>query len=225
MYDQPAPAAADVEQFFPGFQAQLCAQVIELAVLGLVDGVLLAVEESAGVDHVLVEPEAVKIVGDIVMILDRLSVTLLRMRPAAQFCGPVVGTLGCPRDAEQFQPEADLFAELPIAAEQIVAQLETAFQIAMDVEIVEDESLSQRDFGRAPEDLVKRRRVLELKGELRRVAAVPPFGAVPKTDGERLDFRPSENVLEELDTFLDCWILILARWLAGDICGHDTTSS
>lgn len=65
---QPAPATTDIQQVIPSLQAQLAAQVVELVLLGLGQGVVRLLEVGTGIDHVRVEPQLVELVGQIVVI-------------------------------------------------------------------------------------------------------------------------------------------------------------
>ena len=71
MNQQGAPAAADVEKALALLEAQLAADHVQLVVLRLVDVVVPAIEIGAGIQHPLVEEEAVEIVRDVVVELDR----------------------------------------------------------------------------------------------------------------------------------------------------------
>ena len=72
--DQPAPAAADVEEAFAGAQTQLAADQVELGELRVLQRVAGVAEVGARVDHARVEPEPVEVVADVVVMLDRVAV-------------------------------------------------------------------------------------------------------------------------------------------------------
>ena len=67
---EPAPAAADVEEGFARREAQLAADVVELARLRVGERVGVAPEVGARVHHPRVEPQPVESVGDVVVMLD-----------------------------------------------------------------------------------------------------------------------------------------------------------
>ena len=71
---QAAPAATDVEQPVTRLQAQLATQVAQLGLLGLVQVFLAGFEVGAGVDHVAIQPQAVELVGQVVVVADGLGV-------------------------------------------------------------------------------------------------------------------------------------------------------
>ena len=68
--DEPAPAAADVEETLPGRQAELAADVVELRDLRVVERLRVVPEVRARVHHALVEPHAVERVADVVVVRD-----------------------------------------------------------------------------------------------------------------------------------------------------------
>jgi hypothetical protein len=76
------PPAADVEEFLSGLEHQLVADVVELLQLRLLERVLLGLEVRARINHARVEPELVELVGDVVVVLDRLAVVAPAMARA-----------------------------------------------------------------------------------------------------------------------------------------------
>lgn len=84
---QRAPAAADVEQRLPRLQADLGEDVVDLLHLRFVEGLVAIFEVGAGVDHVLVQPQLVEVVGDVVVVLDRFLVALLGVGEVAHHAG------------------------------------------------------------------------------------------------------------------------------------------
>ena len=79
-----APAAADVEEALVLLQAQLAANVVELRHLRLLERVGLAAVVGARIHHARVEPERVELVGDVVVVLDRVAIVLLRVPPVGE---------------------------------------------------------------------------------------------------------------------------------------------
>jgi len=77
--DQPAPAAADVEETLPGLEHELAAYVLEFLLLRLVERIVVALEIRARVRHVAIEPEPIELVGHVVVVLYRTGVLLARM--------------------------------------------------------------------------------------------------------------------------------------------------
>ena len=67
-----APAAADVEHRLAGRKAQLAADHVELLALGRVEIVAPVVKIGAAIDHLLVEPQFVEGVGEVVVVGDVL---------------------------------------------------------------------------------------------------------------------------------------------------------
>ena len=74
-----APAAADVEQALAGLQLDLGEDVVDLLDLRGGEIFVAVLEVRARVDHVLVEPQLVELVRDIVVVLDGLLVRRLRV--------------------------------------------------------------------------------------------------------------------------------------------------
>src|SRR5580692_12101050 len=77
MADEGAPAAADVEQGFSGLEPQFAADHIELVGLRCRKIVVPVFEIGAGVDHLRIEKEFVKSIGEVVVIMDVLLVARL----------------------------------------------------------------------------------------------------------------------------------------------------
>ena len=75
---QRAPAAAHIENGIARFQAKFAADHVELLQLHTIEIVAPVMEVGAGVDHLLVEPELIERVGDIVVIGDVFLVLFLR---------------------------------------------------------------------------------------------------------------------------------------------------
>ena len=73
-----APAAADVEHRLARLEPQLAADHVELLPLRRVEIVAPVVEIGAGVDHVLIEPQGVERIGDVVVVGDVALVLGLR---------------------------------------------------------------------------------------------------------------------------------------------------
>src|SRR5207249_7136208 len=93
VHEQAPPAAADVEQASSLAQAQLLAEMIELALLRGVDVLLGAAEVAARVDHLLAEPQLEELVAEVVVDGDVPTGLLERMRaPPAEEQEP--GLLG-----------------------------------------------------------------------------------------------------------------------------------
>ena len=78
---QAAPAAPDVEQGLAGLELELAADQIELVPLGLLELAVGVAIVRAGVDHQRIEEERVELVGDVVVMGDRLRVHLLAACP------------------------------------------------------------------------------------------------------------------------------------------------
>ena len=79
-----APAAADVEEPHAGPQAELAADQVVLRALRVGQRRLRRGEVGARVGHRLAEEEAVEVVGDVVVVGDRLGVAGARVAGAAQ---------------------------------------------------------------------------------------------------------------------------------------------
>ena len=82
-----APAAADVEEPHPRrSEADLAADQLELVALRVLDGVRGVVRPPvpARVGHVRVEDQRVELVGEVVVVVDRLAVAAAAVQPAAE---------------------------------------------------------------------------------------------------------------------------------------------
>jgi len=84
---QRAPAAADIEKALARRQPQLAADVVELGPLGRIDVFPAGLEIGARIDHLLVEPEPVEVVADVVVVADVGAVGLRLVSRRRQF-GP-----------------------------------------------------------------------------------------------------------------------------------------
>ena len=69
-----APATADVEQFLAGLEAQLAADEVQLAGLGVLQRLGCVRVVCAGVDHLRIQEEAVEVVADIIVEGDEVLV-------------------------------------------------------------------------------------------------------------------------------------------------------
>lgn len=118
---QRPPAAADVEQRLPRLQADFGEDVVDLLELRFVECFVAVLEVGAGVDHVLVQPQLVEVVGDVVVVLDRFLVAFLRVREVAYHASQRVAALGGRRggqavahvdDVGQFAFQVDLLLDV-----------------------------------------------------------------------------------------------------------------
>ena len=91
---QRTPAAADVEQCLPRLQADLGEDVVDLLQLRFVERFVAVLEVGAGIDHVLVQPQLVEVVGDVVVVLDRFLVAFLRVGEVAHHAGQRISAGG-----------------------------------------------------------------------------------------------------------------------------------
>jgi hypothetical protein len=71
---QRTPAAADVEQPLAGTQPELATDVLQLVPLSLIQRFVGTREIGAGVHALLIEPQTIELVGDVVMERDRTAV-------------------------------------------------------------------------------------------------------------------------------------------------------
>ena len=114
--DQRTPPAADVEEALARLQHELLADVIELLLLRELEAVLGAPEVGTRIDAATVEPQAVEIVADVVVIADRLRVESARVgEKPAQLGGRAVR--GARRRPGQRFADADDLARLSFDVE------------------------------------------------------------------------------------------------------------
>lgn len=111
-----APAAADVEQALAGLQLDLRQDVVDLLDLRGGEILVAVLEVRARVHHVLVEPQLVELVRDVVVVLDRLLVGALRVIEVALHAGE----LACAGHG---------------AARERVADVDDVRQLAFDVDL------------------------------------------------------------------------------------------
>ena len=82
--EEPAPAAADVEQAHPVPHAELVQHEVELGLLRLVERGIFGPEVRAAVDQALPEPERVELVADVVVESDRCLIASCAVALAAE---------------------------------------------------------------------------------------------------------------------------------------------
>ena len=82
--NQAAPTATDIEQSIPGTKAQFPADMVELALLSRFQVIRRFTEIGAGIDHLFVQPQGIKIIGDVVVKADGLAIPLRGMPPAVE---------------------------------------------------------------------------------------------------------------------------------------------
>jgi hypothetical protein len=100
MNDEGAPSAADINQPLAWFEAKLAADKVHLLHLGRVEIIRGIREVRAGIKHISVKPQRIKIVRNIVVITNCFSVALFGMQlpgktsrrafPVALFSGRVL---------------------------------------------------------------------------------------------------------------------------------------
>ena len=86
MQDEPAPAAADVEQTVAGLEPEFAANNVQLVALGRVE-ILIRLQKYARVHHAGIEPELVELGRHIVVIANGLGVAFLGMAGAGELGG------------------------------------------------------------------------------------------------------------------------------------------
>src|SRR5258706_131947 len=79
--DQRAPAAADVQKPLARLEYELPEDMIELLFLSELQGIGLVAEVSAGIHHVPIKPQRIELVGDVVVVLDRVAIALAVVAP------------------------------------------------------------------------------------------------------------------------------------------------
>src|SRR4026209_2173024 len=71
-----SPSASDVEESHAGLEPELAADVVELCNLRSLEIVVVVTEVGTRVDHSRVEPQLVKVVADVVVVLNRVLVAV-----------------------------------------------------------------------------------------------------------------------------------------------------
>src|SRR6202789_4671326 len=80
MNNQCSPSAPDIKQLIRRLKLQLATDMFKLRLLRLIQIGIWLFEVSAGIDHILVEPQCIKVIRYIVVKLDRRAILFLRMR-------------------------------------------------------------------------------------------------------------------------------------------------
>ena len=130
-----APTAPDVEQPLARLQVELAADELVLLLLGAVERIARLLEHRARVRHGRAEHHLVELVRDVVVVLDRRGVALLRVPAAAQ-----VGFLRRRRqrlealDADELHERAPLL-RVQLEAGERVTELQGFVDVALDVEV------------------------------------------------------------------------------------------
>jgi hypothetical protein len=199
VHHQPAPAAADVQQPLAGLQAQLAADVVQLALLRGVQVVVGRLEVGARIDHAPVEPQRVEVVRDVVMVGDGRAVALDRMALARQprraaTAGRVIGAGGQP---QQLARGHQLLAPAGGRRGQRVGQVEDRFDVPDDVEVVVQVRLGQAQLVAGQEHGAQRARMLERQRD-RPGCAVGPGRAVPQAHAHPLAGLGVEQAFEDV---------------------------
>ena len=73
MHDEPTPAAANIEEIFTRLQIQFATNVIQFGDLGSLQAHIGILKICTGIDAARIEPQSVKIIRHIVMMLDILA--------------------------------------------------------------------------------------------------------------------------------------------------------
>ncbi len=151
--NQAAPAAADIQETFPGLEQQFPADMVELLLLRKVQRVVGLAEIGAGIDPIAVQPERIEIVADVVVVLDRFAIRRAGMAPPI----PHVGALA---------------VDGRVSLHQSLAQVHRLAGVPVDVDVALDVGLcdlAQAGIGKRQDGL-------------RRPYGEPDFRAVGGTD-------------------------------------------
>ena len=81
MARQPAPTTSGFGHAVSRAQLQFATDMIHLGLLGRLDGQVVFGKIGAGVLHLLIQPQAVKVVTDIVVMMDVFARTIFCIRP------------------------------------------------------------------------------------------------------------------------------------------------
>lgn len=167
-----APAAADVEQALAGLKPDLGEDVVDLLDLRGGEILVAVLEVRARVHHVLVEPQLVELVRDVVVILDCLLVGALRVIEVALHA-------------------RQLARARHRAARERVADVDDVRQLALDVDLALHVRLAEIVEARFEQER-QRRRAVDLQRHLRRAeGAEIELIAVPQHEARRyVRFRP-----------------------------------
>ena len=181
-----APAAPRLHHPLPGPERELPADVVHLGPLGLLEGGVLVRVVRARVDHLLVEPEPVEIVAEVVVVVD----VGLRAGPGIP-AGPVEPRLqtalpGVARDRRVRRAIDGLEGgdEIPVDPDAIRAHRIPEHDVGIDEEPVEGAPVPDLDPGH------------RLRPRAGRIGGLET-GAVPELDHERRVARLGEDQARE----------------------------
>ena len=202
VHDEPAPAAADVEEPFALAQPQLAADVVELLLLRRVEVVVRCAEVRARVDHPPVEEEPVELGVEVVVVVDGLRQPLGGVAPPAQTGRPAAcADAPVRRQLQRPLPEPELLAAPPLPLDQQpVRERQHRLEVALDVDVAVQIRLRERQLklARRREHRPQRTRVLE---DDREPCVDPGVGAplrpVPEPDGEVSGLVAAEELIQE----------------------------
>src|SRR5258708_10568784 len=165
---QASPTAADIQQTLTGAQAQLAANILELAFLGCVYIVARRGEVGAGVDHARIQPAGIKIIGAVVVIGDGLSISLFRVALTAQLCCCISrARLACVWQAQKAFPKAQLS---PASIHELIPEWKNRFDISFDIKVIVDICLPQGQIAGWQEHFPQRSWMLQVNGKACRPA-------------------------------------------------------
>lgn len=119
--DQFAPAATDIEKPLARLEAELAADETELGCLRGVQAHVWRAEIATGIHALRIQPQAVEIVGNVVVILDVLADAGERMAPLSPAVRPGSGDAAtCIAQAvSQFQDIADVAFQIEVTLDRM----------------------------------------------------------------------------------------------------------
>ena len=186
VHDECAPAAADVEEAFARPEPQFATDVVDLARLGRVDGLVGVREVGAGVQQLLVQPQAEELVGQVVVVADCHLVPFEGVLAALELDGQLAGagTLDR-RQAEQVPDDLQEIPRAGLLLDEELGEAEEGEDVALDVEVAVDIRLGEGDAVGRPEHLLERAGVVQRQREVRLLAGLRlDAGAVPESHRE-----------------------------------------
>src|SRR5262249_26411083 len=148
-----------------------------------------------------------KLVGQVVVVCDRLASSVARLPGAAQLCRLQADPrFGLPRQRNELLQQRQLLTDGELLGDQELEKIHEGEQIALDVEVTVDIRLAESNFVEWPEHLPQSAGVFEDQREPLRLAGVgADRGAVPESQTEIARAIPGSDVVPEAQVFADVW--------------------
>src|SRR5215469_4760371 len=130
------PTATDIKQPLTRAQAQLAACVVQLLFLRTIQVDAGRLEIRTRIHQTFVEKQPEKVVGDVVVISDRLSVSLPRMLATLKLDrSPPHSLAACARHPQQKRPQTNLSSPAEVRLHEERSQRKQSFHVAFNIDV------------------------------------------------------------------------------------------